>query len=101
MGEATGDEGGEIRLNMTDGGLWALMNPLLIDGCGEGLRLCASIGDGTGEAMAEGWCCICWGDMMTERRDGVGEACMRRAGRGDILACFIIMAVGVGIDTGP
>lgn len=86
---------------MTEGGLWALMNPLLMDGCGDGLRLCGSIGEGTGEAMAEGWRCICGEGMMTERRDGVGEGCMRRAGRGDILACLIIMAVGVGIGTWP
>lgn len=96
-----GEEGGEIRLEITEGGLWALMNPLLMDGCGEGLRLCGSIGEGTGEAMAAGWRCIFGEGMMTERRDGVGEGCIRRAGTGDILACLIIMAVGVGIDPGP
>lgn len=90
-----GEVGGEIRLDITEGGLWALMSPLLMDGCGEGLRLCGSIGEGTGEAM--GWRCIIGEGMMTERRDGVGEGCRRRAGRGDILACLIIMAVGVGI----
>lgn len=93
--------GGEICLDMTEGGLWALMNPLLIDGCGEGLRLCGSIGDGTGEAMAEVCRCICGECMMTERRDGVGEGCRRRTGSGDIFACLIIMAVGVGTNGGP
>lgn len=39
--------------------------------------------------------------MTTERRDGVGDGCMRRPGTGDILACFIIIAVGVGIDGSP
>lgn len=34
--------------------------------------------------------------MMTERLDGVGEGCMRRVRIGDIPACLIIMAVGVG-----
>lgn len=96
-----GEEGGEMRLDITEGGLWAPMNPPLMDGCGEGLRLCGSIGDGTGEAMAEGWRCICGEGIMTERRDGVGEGGIRRAGRGDMPACLIIMAVGVGIDGGP
>lgn len=96
-----GDEGVEICLDIREGGLWAPMNPLLKDGCGEGNRLCGSIGEGTGEAMTDGWRCI-WGEgMMTERRDGVGEGCRRRAERGDILACLIIMAVGVGIEGRP
>lgn len=95
-----GEEGGEICLDITEGGLWALMNPLLMDGCGEGLNLCGSIGEGAGEAMAEGWRRICGEGMMTERRDGVGEGCRRRPGRGEKFACLIIMAVGVGI-TGP
>jgi len=92
-----GDAGGEICLDITEGGLWAFLKPLLMDGCGEGLRLCGSMGPGTGEALAEGWRCICGEGMMTERRDGVGEGFRRRAGPGDILACLIIIAVGVGI----
>lgn len=39
--------------------------------------------------------------MMTERRDGVGEACIRRAGSGLMPACLISIAVGVGIEGGP
>lgn len=39
--------------------------------------------------------------MKTERLDGVGEGCIRRVGAGDMLACFIIMAVGVGTETRP
>lgn len=39
--------------------------------------------------------------MITERLDGVGESCKRRVGTGDILACLIIMAVGVGTVTCP
>lgn len=71
-----------------------------MDGCGEGLRLCVSMGEGIGEAIA-GWRCICGEGMMTERRDGVGDGCIRRPGRGDMPACLIIIAVGVGIDGGP
>lgn len=76
------------------------MNPLLIDGCGEGLRLCGSLGEGNGEATADGWRCITGEAIITERRDRAGEGCMRRPARGDIPACLIIMAVGVGIGTG-
>ena len=96
-----GEEGDEICLDITEGGLPVLINPLLMDGCGDGLRLCGSIGDCTGEAKTEGWHCICGEGMMTERRDGVGEGCRRRPERGDIFACLIIMAVGVGIESGP
>lgn len=53
-GEAIGEEGGESCLDIIEGGLWALIKPLLMDGCGEGLRLCANIGEGTGEAIAGG-----------------------------------------------
>lgn len=38
---------------------------------------------------------------MTERRDGVGESCIRRTESGDMFACLMIIAVGVGIEGGP
>lgn len=56
-GDAIGDEGGEMCLDTTEGGLWAhIWNPLRTDGCGEGLRLCGSI-EGNGEAMMDGGLC--------------------------------------------
>lgn len=90
--------GGKFCLEITEGGLWPLINPFIIDGCGEGLRLCASIEGACGEAVMEEWRCICGEGKMTDRRDGVGEGWMRRTERGDMVACLIIMAVGVGID---
>lgn len=88
-----GEEGGDIRLDITEGGLWAPANPPLIDSCGDGLR-CGSIGEGTRR-------CSCGEGIITERRDGDGDGCKRRPASGDIPACLIIMAVGVGIDGGP
>lgn len=38
-GDASGEEGGENRLDITEGGLWTLIKPLLMGACGEGLVL--------------------------------------------------------------
>ena len=79
-----------MRLDMTEGGLWKPAPRIAC--CGEGLRRCWA----TGEAMGGGRRII-WGvPIMTERRDGVGEGWKRRERAGDIWACCMSMAVGVG-----
>lgn len=50
-GDAMGEEGGEKRLDITEGGLWALLvKPLRREGCGEALSLSGGIGEAMGEA---------------------------------------------------